>query len=71
MKWDELKDMEIEYWDTGQEKTDIECPECGRHIYLNTRIVLTSYPSQYSYWCSCGWTGTSHYRWTGMERKEE
>ena len=39
----------------GQVLTDIICPECGRNIYMDKTMVLTSYPEKYRYWCSCGW----------------
>ena len=68
MKWDEMLDIDISNNYNGQVKTDIECPECGRPIYLNTGIILTTYPAKYSYWCSCGWSGCSHVRWQkGLE----
>ena len=62
MKWKELLDKELDETTTGQIKTDIECPKCGRYVYLNTSIILTSYPQKYHYWCSCGWEGNSHIR---------
>ena len=65
MKWDELLDEEVDYITTGQIQTDIECPMCGRLIYLNDTIVLTSYPAKYSYWCSCGWTDSAPVRHIG------
>ena len=67
MKWEELLDETIDAITTGQILTDIECPECGRNIYFNSSIILTSYPPKYQYWCSCGWTGSSHVRHTRGE----
>ena len=29
--------------------TDIDCPKCGKKIYVRTDIVLTSYPPQSQY----------------------
>ena len=63
MKWEEMQDMRLSETKTGQRLTDIECPECGRFIYIDTSIVLTSYPVKYRYWCTCGWTGYSHVKW--------
>ena len=37
--------------------TDIDCPKCGKKIYVRTDIVLTSYPPQSQYECDCGWVG--------------
>ena len=68
MEWDELLNIDISNESNGQELTDIVCPNCGRKIYFNTTIILTSYPAKYHYWCSCGWEGTAHARWfTGMK----
>ena len=67
MNWDKFK-----YSDFMKEQfsntllTDIECPNCGKPIYMRTDIVLTSYPVQYSYFCKCGWTGTSHMKWNKL-----
>lgn len=63
MTWEEFLDVKVEEDFTGQVHTDIECPKCGRKIYLNNMIVLTSYPVKYAYWCSCGWEGTAPLRW--------
>lgn len=36
----------------------IKCPDCGEIVEVNTDIVLTSYPSQYQWFCpKCGKTG--------------
>ena len=59
MKWDEIKNQMPEELFTNREKTDIECPNCGKFIYRRTDIVLTTYPAQYQYECDCGWTGTA------------
>ena len=65
MTWEEFKTNEfVEDNLTGQILTDIECPECGKKIYYDSTVVLTSYPAQYSYWCKCGWAGTSYGAWT-------
>ena len=62
MKWDDFANTVPVSFD-GQVLTNIECPQCGRQIYLNKRIVLTSYPEKYSYWCTCGWNGYSAIQW--------
>lgn len=66
MKWENFinqssNDVNLNLY--GQKLTDIECPECGKHVYLDTTVVLTSYPPQYKYWCSCGWVGNSYFYW--------
>lgn len=70
MKWEQLLDEPIANDYSDQIQTDIECPECGRKIYLDTTIVLTSYPCQYRYWCTCGWSGTAHIKWSKDMRNE-
>ena len=42
---------------TGLQKTDIDCPICGKKIYKRMDIVLTSHPPKYQYECECGWVG--------------
>lgn len=65
MKWDDFlkADISVGNISSDQIKTDIECPKCGAKVYFNSSIVLTTYPPQYSYWCDCGWHGTSFMRW--------
>ena len=63
MTWDEFLNKSIESPHNGQVLTDIDCPECGRKIYFDSTVTLTSYPAQFCYWCSCGWVGTAHERW--------
>ena len=65
MKWEEFIDIPVDENLTGQVQTDIKCPECGRNIYLDTKITLTSYPEKYAYWCSCGWYGYAPTKWRG------
>lgn len=48
----------------GQTKTNIVCPKCGKNIYLDNTVVLTSYPAKYRYWCSCGWQDCAPKGWT-------
>lgn len=61
MKWG---DVEKQYPKmstcTILQKTDIDCPICGKKISKRTDIVLTSYPLQYQYECECGWVGYAH-----------
>lgn len=41
-------------------ETDIECPICGKPIYVDNQFVLASNPPQKKYIClDCGWVGTS------------
>ena len=63
MTWSEFLDKNASSGYNGQIQTDIECPECGRKIYLDIMIVLPSYPGKYKYWCPCGWTGYAPTRW--------
>lgn len=37
--------------------TDIDCPKCGKKIYVRTDVILFSYPSKSQYECDCGWVG--------------
>ena len=63
MTWEELLNEDISSSFNGQVQTDISCPKCGRKIYLDNTIILTSYPEKYVYWCSCGWKGFAHKKW--------
>lgn len=63
MTWDEFLDTPVDTYLIGQTQTDIECPECGRFIYLDTTVTLASDPPQYKYWCPCGWVGNSYLYW--------
>jgi hypothetical protein len=58
MKWTNLQP--IDFMDQHKVPTLIECPKCGKHIFLDNTVVLTSFPPQYCYWCECGWTGSSY-----------
>ncbi len=74
MKWDEFNEIGNA---TGMPSTmvltNINCPKCGKRIYLDNSVVLTTYPVQYSYICECGWYGYSHIKWqAGMgERRDD
>lgn len=61
--WEEFKNIPVSF-EFGQVKTSIKCPNCGKEIYLDNTVVLTTYPPQYSYWCECGWSGTSYAKWS-------
>ena len=66
MTWDKFLDTPVESPFFKQVQTDILCPKCGkRNIYLDSTIILTTYPAKYSYWCPCGWTGSAPTRWVG------
>ena len=65
MSWEDFLDIKIDSTYTGQALTDIECPKCGRNIYLDKTSVLTTYPCTFRYWCSCGWEGNAPERWIG------
>ena len=64
MKWEDFERQTTEYAQyDGQILTDIECPKCGKRIYYDSSVVLTTYPAQYQYWCKCGWSGTAFAKW--------
>lgn len=69
MMWEEFLDHSVDTEYNGQRKTDIQCPKCGRNIYIDLTVVLTSYPCKYHYWCTCGWTGCTANRWMGDEQE--
>ena len=62
MKWSEIEnDISDEIFSiSNREKTNIECPKCGKYIYRRTDIILTSYPPKYRYECDCGWVGSAY-----------
>lgn len=59
--WDEYKkNLSIRISSNGYEETNIECPNCGKPLYRDTRMVLATYPPQHRYDClDCKWTGTA------------
>lgn len=63
MTWEEFLAEPMDTYLTGQKETDIECPQCGRRVYLDTTVVLTTYPAKHKYWCACGWSDCSPIRW--------
>lgn len=61
MKWEEIEKQYPELLDyTNRQKTDIECPKCGKKIFKRTDIILTSNPPQHMYECDCGWVGYAY-----------
>ena len=63
MTWNDFnKDAETVIYN-GQVRTDIDCPICGKKVLWDSRVVLASFPPQYSYWCPCGWSGNSYKKW--------
>lgn len=59
MKWEEFGKQRklIDLYNTNRQPTDIECPMCGKKVYVRTDIVFASYPPQNKYECDCGWVG--------------
>ena len=58
MKWEELIENKEFLNTTGWVMTNIECPECGKQIYVNVERVLLSNPPKNEYKCLfCGWKG--------------
>ena len=60
MTWEEFEKMnQKEYYidDSKRKITNIDCPTCGKKIYVRTDIILTSYPPKSQYECDCGWVG--------------
>lgn len=42
---------------TRSEPTAIACPCCGRALYKDTTVILTSLPPKYRYFCvACKWS---------------
>lgn len=66
MKWEEFLNTEVDDVMLNDiynaVKTDIECPDCGRPIYMNN-TVLIGLPAQYRYWCVCGWNDHTPLKW--------
>ena len=58
MKWEDYI-KNIEYINEGGwTLTDIECPECGKNIFMNMKITLSVWPPKNRYKCMfCGWEG--------------
>ena len=65
MTWEEHQKInhfiiEMAINQSNREKTDIECPKCGKQVYRRLDLVLTSNPPKTQYECDCGWVGYSH-----------
>lgn len=63
MTWNDFNKDDVTVMNIGQVRTDIDCPICGKKVLWDSRVVLTSLPPQYQYWCTCGWSGTSYRKW--------
>ena len=60
MTWEEYQ-KNFNQIHTNRELTEVECPQCGAHLWRRTDVVLTSYPPQYQYECdTCNWRGTGY-----------
>jgi len=59
MKWEDFEKQRnlIDISTSNRQITDIECPKCGRKIFVRTDLVLASNPPQQQYECDCGWVG--------------
>ena len=59
MKWEDFEKQRnlIDISTSNRQITDIECPKCGRKIFVRTDLVLASNPPQHQYECDCGWVG--------------
>ena len=60
MDWETFKEEnrnDFNWFPENRKITDIDCPKCGKKIYLRTDIILTSYPPKHQYECDCGWVG--------------
>ena len=64
MKWDEFIDKGAKPSGVNYRQTGIECPDCGRHIFV------TAVPDfgqgtvlMWNYFCVCGWKGRTIKLW--------
>lgn len=71
MKWEDFKDNYPTYTFTNKIQTNIECPKCGKRLFERTDIVLTTYPAQYQYECTCGFVSYSHADWVAGQYENE
>lgn len=61
MSWEEFKDGRFDNNSTSTtyKILDVACPVCGNRIQKNTAFVLTTFPEQYRYECTCcDWNAT-------------
>lgn len=65
MTWDEYNLLGTDGYHLSDAyiETNIKCPICGRNMYFDNTVVLTSCPPQYKYMCKCGWRGFSYKCW--------
>lgn len=70
MTWREFNEQPINFVGDRYKLTEIECPKCGKKIYYDSGVILTSYPAKYYYWCRCGWSDYSAIKWQGKEQEE-
>lgn len=57
MTWEVFKSIE-ELRPSPYTPLGVECPKCGKLIWRNNQIVLTTNPPKYEYVClECGWIG--------------
>ena len=60
MTWEEFEKANPKdnvFFMGNKKPTDIDCPKCGKKVYVRTDIVLVSYPPKAQYECDCGWVG--------------
>ena len=58
MTWEDFLQHKLTYTNlVAREKTEIECPRCGKFVWKRLDKVLMSNPPQYQYECDCGWVG--------------
>jgi len=56
--WEDFKNNIHKDIPSKYQITQIICPKCGKPLYRDQSIVLTTYPPQFSYVClSCNWVG--------------
>lgn len=64
ISWEEFNTNPLNRVNTKYQVTNIKCPHCDTLLYMDTSVVLTSYPAQYIYICpNCNWRGTSYNAW--------
>lgn len=63
MTWDEFKTWSTNSYNPRDAyvETTIKCPICGKNIYLDNAVILTSNPPQHRYVCDCGWCGYAYH----------
>lgn len=56
MTWEEYQKQRKPFEPVVYKEIDVECPICGKKIRKRIDMVVTTYPQQYRYECSCGWS---------------